>query len=135
LIPARPGGIPCCRVDNGSNGFSRLFIFKGNCYCRIRRQPHLLPFDIRDKSEIYKMMMAFVVSFSAVGLREPDLPVSNAINGSDVNSIGSNHFHMLLYAIIPHLISPYSTVEAMRFVVHYRDFNREHPAGKEYSQA
>jgi hypothetical protein len=130
-----PGGSRYCRANNGSNGLSRFFFFKGNCYCRIRRQPYLLPFDIRNQCKIYEMVVTFVVSFSAVGLREPDLAVSNAVDGSDMDSIGSNHFHMLLYAIIAHLISPYSTVEAMRFVVHYRDFNREIPAGKEYSQA
>jgi hypothetical protein len=81
-----------------SGGLSGPFLFQGNRYSCIRRQAHLLPFDIRDQPQIYEMMMAFVASFAAIGLRELDPATFNAIDGSDVNTVRADHFHMLLYA-------------------------------------
>jgi len=80
-----------------SGGLSGLFLFQGNRYGRIRRQPHVLPFDIRDQPQIYEMMMALVMSFAAVGFRKLDPAVFNAIDGSDINAVRPDHPHMLLY--------------------------------------
>ena len=64
------GGVGEAGTTMGSSGLSRLFLFQGDRYCRVRRQAHLLPFDTRDQSQVYEMMMIFVTSFAAVGLRE-----------------------------------------------------------------
>jgi len=89
-----------------SGGLSRLFLFQGDRYCRVRRKTHLLPFDARYQPQIYKMMVAFVASFAAVGLRKFDPAIFNAIDSSDINVVRSDHFHMLLYATVAHFISP-----------------------------
>jgi len=61
------------------------------------RQPYVLAFDIRDQHQIDKMMMAFVSSFAAVGLGEPDPALLNAIDSS---SVRSDYFHIALYFLI-----------------------------------
>ena len=80
-----------------SGRLSGSFLFQGHRDGRIRRQPHLLPFDIGDQPEIDEVMMPLVTSFAAVGPGEPDPAVFDAIDGSDVNAIRADHFHMLLY--------------------------------------
>src|SRR3984893_11406516 len=86
------------RADARSGGLSRFLLFQGNRDRRIRGQAHFLSFDIRDQPQIYKMMVASVMSLAAVGLGEPDPAVFNAVDGPDMNAVRSDHFHMLLYA-------------------------------------
>jgi hypothetical protein len=52
-----------------------------------------LAFGISEQAQIGKVMVAFVVSLAAIGLRELDPAGLNAIDGSDMNAIGSNNFH------------------------------------------
>jgi hypothetical protein len=92
-------------IDSGPP--SRLLFFHHDCNGPIRRQAYLLSFDIRDEHHIDKVMMAFVSSFAAVGLGEPDPAVLNAIDSSDMNPIRSDHFHIALYFVtFAHSISP-----------------------------
>src|SRR5207302_296817 len=86
----------------GSGGFSRAFLFQGNRYGCIRRQAHLLPFDVGDQPQIDEMMMAFVASFAAIGLGELDPATFNAIDGPEVNAVCADHLHVLLYLVSPH---------------------------------
>jgi hypothetical protein len=44
--------------------------------------------------------VALVTSFAAVGLGELDPAVFDAIDGSDVNAVRADHFHVLLYACL-----------------------------------
>jgi hypothetical protein len=109
---------PClaCIFWISSGGLSRPFLFQGDRYCRVRRQTHRLSFDIRDQPQVYKMMMTFVASFAAVGLRELDLTVFNAVDSSDMDAVCPDHFHMF-FMRLP-LISSLLTlvVEAMKVV-------------------
>ena len=85
---------------------SILLFFHRDRYGPVRRQAYLLPFDVRDQPQIDKVMMAFVASFTAVGLGESDPALLNAIDSSDMNAVGSDHFHMALYlATVAHFIS------------------------------
>jgi hypothetical protein len=61
---------------SGSGAPSRLLFFHHDRYGAVRGQAHLLPFDICDQRQIDKVMMAFVTSFTAVGLGELILPFS-----------------------------------------------------------
>src|SRR5262245_1337121 len=70
---------------------SGLLLFHHDRHGPICRQPYLLSFDIRDEYQIDKMMMAFVSSFAAVGLGEPDPAVLNTIDSSNMNAMRSNH--------------------------------------------
>src|SRR5262245_56162099 len=83
--------------STGSDGPSSLFFFQHDRHGPSRRQPCLLAFDIRDQHQIDKMMMAFVSSFAAIGLGEPDPALLNAIDSTDMNAVRSNHFHIALY--------------------------------------
>jgi hypothetical protein len=97
---------------------SRPLLFQGDSDCRDCRQPHLLPLDIRDQSQIDKMVMAFVPSFAAVGLDKLDPAVFNAVDSSDMNPVRSDHFHMLLYLTDTHFISPRSSVATLFEIAH-----------------
>src|SRR5215470_6086700 len=97
---------PGSRNDNGVRCAPRLLFFHHDRYRPVRRQAHLLSFDIRDQHQIDKVMVALVTSFTAVGLGESDPALLNAIDSSDMNAVGSNHFHMALYlATVAHFIS------------------------------
>src|SRR5262249_42528218 len=76
---------------------SRLLFFHHDRYGPVRRQAYFPPFDICDQHQIYKVMMAFVASFTTVLLGESDPAVLNEIDRSNMNAVRSNHFHMTLY--------------------------------------
>src|SRR6266849_5802172 len=97
---SRALGLPGRPISSG--GFSGAFLFQGNGYGCIRRQAHLLPFDLRDQPKIDGMMVALVTSLAAIGLGELDPAVFNPIDGSDVNAVRADHFHVLLYFVSPH---------------------------------
>src|ERR1700736_2964563 len=91
------------KATQNSGGLSGSFLFEGNRDGRVRRQPDLLAFDLCDQPQIDEMMMAFVTSFAAIGLGELDPATFNAIDGSDVNAVRADYFHVLLYG---HFKSP-----------------------------
>src|ERR1700754_3385311 len=92
-----------CHCRSESGGLARCLVFKRDRNCGIRRQTHLLSFDIRDQPEIDVMMMALVTSLAAVGLRQLDPVFLNTIDGPDVNAIRADHFHMFLDPTVAHL--------------------------------
>jgi len=75
---------------------SILLFFHRDRYGPVRRQAYHLPFDVRDQPQIDKVMMAFVASFTAVGLGEPDPAVLDALDSSNMNAVRSDDFHMPL---------------------------------------
>lgn len=76
-----------------SDRLSGLLFFEGDQHRRVCRQADRLAFGISEQAQICKVMVAFVVSLAAIGLRELDPAGLNAIDGSDMNAIGSNNFH------------------------------------------
>jgi hypothetical protein len=77
------------------DGFLWLLFFEGDCDRCVCRKANLLSFDIGDQAQGDEVMMAFVPTFATVRLGELDLAVLNAINGPDMNAVGSDHFHVL----------------------------------------
>jgi hypothetical protein len=47
-------------------------------------------------------MMPFVDSFTTIGFRKPDLSIFNTIDGTDMNAVGADNFHMLLDTMVTH---------------------------------
>jgi hypothetical protein len=59
-------------------------------------------------------MMPFVPSFAAIVLGQPDPARHYAIHSSDVNTISSNHLHILLDPTFRHVSSPRIRVCALQ---------------------
>ena len=70
-------------------------MFHGDGDGTVRRQPNLLAFDIGDQPQVDEMMVSLVPAFAAVGLDQLDPTIFNAINGSNVDAVRANYFHML----------------------------------------
>ena len=80
--------------------------------------------DLRDEAEIDIMMMAFVAAFAAIGFRQLDLAVLDAIDGTDMNAVRRRSFHMLLDATVGHGELLVLVVDAMRSVAPAHGFRR-----------
>jgi hypothetical protein len=48
------------------------------------------------------MMMALVPALAAIGLGQLDPAILDPVDGSNMDAVGSNHFHMFLDATISH---------------------------------
>lgn len=72
-----------------------LFLFEQLCNdFTARGQAHFVAFDIGNQS-FGNVMVMLLVSDAAVRTNKLNSIVFNSIDGADMNSIGSNHFHVL----------------------------------------
>ncbi len=79
--------------------FARLFLFKGYRDIGIGRQPHLVTLDIGDETAGNEVMMARMplgtLDLGArVLLGQLDAVALNAVDGTDMNAVSADHFHM-----------------------------------------
>jgi hypothetical protein len=95
-------------VSDESDRLPGLFLLKSDGYHANGRQAHFLALDVRHKAQVDIVVVALVVAFATVGLREPDPSAFDAVDGSDVNAIRAYNFHMFLYASVVH-----STLQAV----------------------
>src|SRR6202795_1249587 len=90
-------------ATQNSGCLSGALLFEGHRDGCVRRQADLLAFDVGDQPQIDEMMVSLVIAFAAIGAGELDPATFNAIDGSDVNAVRADHFHVLLYV---HFKSP-----------------------------
>jgi len=104
-LPSQRGGYADNNAKSLVSGFpDRLagtFLVQSNSRRRIRRQPHVLPFDLRDQRQIDEMVITLVASFATVGLGELDPAVFDTIDDPDMKAVRPDHGHTRLYGFFP----------------------------------
>src|SRR3954467_7181069 len=89
--------------SSSSDGLSRLLLFERHRYGRVCRETNPLFPHVGDQPEVDEMCVVLVVALAAVALGEPDASVGDTVDGTDVNAVRADHFHVLDDLVRGHL--------------------------------
>jgi hypothetical protein len=65
-----------------------------------------LTFNISHQAQVDEMMVSFVPAFTAVGFSQFDPTIFNSIDGSKMDAVSADHFHMLFdFARVGHRLA------------------------------
>jgi hypothetical protein len=85
---------------------SGLLFFPRDGDGTVRSQANLLTFNISHQAQVDEMMVSLVPAFTAVGFSQFDPTIFNSIDGSKMDAVSADHFHMLFdFARVGHRLA------------------------------
>jgi hypothetical protein len=80
---------------DGLETASGLLFFHRDSDGTDRGQANFLTFNVSHQAQVDEMMVSLVPAFTAVGFSQFDPTIFNSIDGSKMNAVSADYFHML----------------------------------------